>query len=75
MNMITVTFVLDEELKVYSAYIDGIPVCGEGKNKEESLQSLKEGMRLYMEDVGREEMFSQIIGPVEHQEVDFGQLV
>lgn len=75
MNMVTVTFVLDEEQQVYTAYINGIPVCGEGGTKQEALQSLKEGILLYMEDVSKEEMLSQIVGPIEHQEVDLGRLV
>ena len=75
MKIVTVTFVLDEALQMYSAYINGIPVCGEGKTKEEALQSLKEGMLLYMEDTSKEEVLSQIVGPVEYQEVDLAQLV
>ena len=75
MEMVTVTFVLDENLQLFTAYINGIPVCGEGKTKAEALQSLKEGMLLYMEDTSKEEVLSQIVGPVEYEEVDLGQLV
>ena len=75
MNLVTVTFVFDDALQVYSAYINGVPVCGEGASKEEALQSLKEGILLYMEDTSKEEVLAQVIGPIEYQEVDFAHLV
>lgn len=75
MKKVTVTFVWDEELKVYSAYLADVPVCGEGATKEKALQSLKEGLMFYIEEEGKDALLSHIIGPMEYEEVDLAQLV
>lgn len=75
MQTVTVSFVWDEELGIYSAHIADIPVCGEGSTKEAALQNLKEGIALYIEEEGKEALLSGVIGRTEHEEIELAQLV
>ena len=74
MNKVTVTFIWDEELKIFSAYLPDVPVCGEGHTKEAALNHLKEGIEFYIEEVGREEFLSRITVPMEHEEIELARL-
>ncbi len=74
MRKVTVTFIWDEELKIFTAYLPDVPVCGEGPTKEAALNHLKEGIEFYIEEVGREEFLSQVTVPTEYEEVELAQL-
>lgn len=75
LDFVTVVFVWDEELKLYSAYIPDVPVCGEGATKQKALAHLEEGIKFYLEDVSREEFLSQIIAPMEHEKIKLSRFV
>ena len=75
MSMITIAYVWDKDLKRFSAYIPDVAAYGEGATKEEALQSLKQALVLYIEEVGKEQFLSEVIGPVEYETLQLGSLV
>lgn len=75
LDVVTVAFIWDKELKLYSAHIEGVAAYGEGATKEEALQSLKEALGLYIGEVGKNQFLTEVIAPVEYERLKLSNLV
>ncbi len=75
LDHVTVVFVWDGELKTYSAYVEGVAAYGEGKTKEEALESLKKALMLYIGEVGKDRFLGEIVAPIEYEELKLSSIV
>lgn len=75
LNQITVAFVWDEELKLYSAFVPNIAAYGEGATKEEALESLKKAILMYIDEVGRDQFLAELNPPYEYESFELSNLV
>lgn len=67
---ITVEFILDPELRVYTARIPYIPAYGEGKTEGEALADLREALIGYIEAFGMEDALQRLSTPISVQHLD-----
>ena len=67
---ITVEFILDPELQVYTARVPHIPAYGEGKTQEEALADLREALAGYIEAFGMEAALQRLSTPISVQHLD-----
>ena len=67
---ITVEFILDPDLGMYTARVPYIPAYGEGKTKEEALADLKEALTGYIEAFGLEDALQRLSTPISVQHIN-----
>lgn len=60
---ISVTLSYDEDIDQWGSWIPGVAVYGQGDSPQEALESLKEGLALYIEEVGQEKFLEEIDPP------------
>jgi predicted RNase H-like HicB family nuclease len=73
MKSVYVAFEWDPDIAVFTAHIPHVAAYGEGATKEEALQSLKQAITLYIEEVGKQR-FEEEVTPAEYQKLDLATL-
>lgn len=64
---ITIEFIFDPELRMYTARVPYIPAYGEGETKEEAVADLKEALAGYIEAFGLEDAVQRLSAPISVQ--------
>ena len=67
---ITVEFIFDPELGIYTARVPHIPAYGEGETKEEAVADLKEAIAGYIETFGLEDAMQRVSTPISIQHIN-----
>ncbi|MBI3619186.1 hypothetical protein HY213_04115 [Candidatus Peregrinibacteria bacterium] len=68
-EFVTVTFVLDEELGIWTAYVPDVAAYGEGETKEDALEDLKKAVALYIEAAGEEAFYAHLAPVAEYKKI------
>ena len=72
---VSVTLSYDEKIDQWAAWLSGISAYGQGCSPQEALESLKEGLALYIQEVGREKFLKELDPPAQSLILPLSDLV
>lgn len=72
---VSVTLSYDEEIDQWGAWLMGVSAYGQGDSPQSALENLKEGLALYIEEVGQEKFLEDLEPPAQSLILPLSDLV